>query len=193
MMRVIGVLLLLFWVFVAPARADGPVLKDGWDQLYSGDFDTAEKTFTAAKDNPATSAEAEWGLGLVAGAHAHMAAESDAKKSADYLSQSVAHLEAAQKLSPANARITTDLAYSYTMLGHELVEGGGSDGGNFDKARALYKQAENSGTPDPQALQNRAVLELYSHNAKDARDYWKMAKDLGARDPSFDKAVEEAK
>jgi len=107
----------------------------GWQYYYKGDLKTAMKRFNQAwmldPDNP----HAYWGFGVLLG-------ERSGKWGAfRKIDQAIEMLEKADRLSPQNAGILEDLAYSYTRKGFSEKEFYNRDGQEFfDKADTLYSR-----------------------------------------------------
>jgi len=158
----------------------------GWKAFLAGDLPTAMKRFNQSwlfnQENPI----AYWGFGVVMG---RRALSEDPEKN---LRESVKLLDKAHSLAPDNGRITSDLAYSLTLLGQQLSVDGKDGSSEFARAGKLYAEAEAL-VPEYAPLQyNWAVLRFYEGDFAGAKTHLEKAVELGYKpDPAFVKDLEE--
>ena len=148
--------------------------KRGWNYYYNGNFDVAIKRFNQAWMFNRKSVDAFWGFGLIMGKRAM---QEDPENN---LKESIKFLIIADSLSPKNARIMTDLAFSKTLLGYfqkeSKIQGYQS---KFNDAEAIFQNAAKIDSTYPVLYGNWSVLEYYRGNIKEAIAKLDKAKKLG--------------
>ena len=87
----------------------------GWKYLSRGDLSTAMKRFNQAWMFDRKNPDAFWGVGVIMGRRA------EKENTERNLTASIHLLSTAHELNPDNGKITSDLAYSYTLLGNHLA------------------------------------------------------------------------
>lgn len=162
--------------------------KLGWKYFYKGDLATAMKRFNQAwmfdRENP----EAYWGFGLI------MGRRSESEDPEVCLRESIKFLEIAHDKSPKNARITSDLAFSYTLLGHIFQNSKRDASSDFSKAELLFKEARDLEPEYPVTLSNWSVLKFYSRDILAARKLLSEAKSKGfTPNPEYEKKLKAQK
>ena len=172
---------------VAPDDANSTgAARLGWKYFYAGDDSTALKRFNQAwmfnRNNP----DAFWGFGLVMGKRA---SEGDPQNN---LNESINYLQIAHDLAPKNGRITGDLAFSYTLLGHLLSTQGGKPDKEFKKAEELFQEGYRLDSKYPPIVSNWAILKFYSGDYPAAKRLIREAEQIGFKpDPEFIKELNE--
>lgn len=155
-----------------------PAARLGWKYYYADDLDTAMRRFNQAWLFDQNSFDAYWGFGLVMG---RRALEEETEKN---LRESVKFLEIALKAAPAGkkARVSTDLAFSYTQLGAVYLDDaarGKDRDAAFARAGTLYASAEKLDRSYPLTFYNWSVLKFYQGNYPAARALLQRAIKLG--------------
>ena len=137
----------------------------GWEAYYQEDLDTAIKRFNQAwlfnKDNP----EVYWGFGIVMG---QRASQEHPEKN---LQESIRFLQLAKEKDPKNGRVTGDLAFSHTILGHyyKSEEKNDTDAQkHFETAGKLFATAFKADANYPPIVANWSVFYFYTEDYKKA-------------------------
>lgn len=172
---------------VEPSKENSQSAADlGWKYLNRGDLSTAMKRFNQAWMFDRKNSNAFWGFGIIMGRRAE---SGDTEKN---LKESTKLLEMAHELSLNHGKITGDLAFSYTILGHYLSSNGKDGKGHFKKAEELFADAYRREPRHPPILANWAVLKFYTGDFKTAKKLVKEAEKLGyAQNPEFLKKLNE--
>ena len=160
--------------------------EQGWKYLYRGDLSTAMKRFNQAWMFNRRNPEAFWGFGIIMG---RRAAKEDPERN---LGESVKLLTTAHELSPANGRITGDLAFSYTVLGNYLATQGKDGKKAYAQAEELFAAAYKLEPTYPPIVANWAILKFYVGDYPASRKLVSEAQKLGYEfDPRFLKELGE--
>lgn len=158
----------------------------GWDYLAKGDTDTAIKRLNQAWMFDHKNAAALWGFGAVMGMRAEQ--EEPIKN----LKESVKFLKMAKSITPINARLTTDLAYSYILLGKELQAQNQNPEEEYSSAYHLLNEAKAIQPDLSITYFYFSLLEFYKGNYSKAKDFLNKADSLGfVVDQSYNKALNE--
>jgi tetratricopeptide (TPR) repeat protein len=159
------------------------VAKTGWTYFYKDDLSTAMKRFNQAwlldQKNPAS----YWGFGVVL-----------ANK--NKYQQARVMLEKAYELAPDNARLITDMAHHYSLMGRGyMIDRNSIYEGMLKKADALFLKASQL-EPDYVLIYiNWAVNNYYHSDYKEAWDNIAQVRKHGGEqslNPDFLKALQDA-
>lgn len=148
--------------------------KLGWQYYYNQDLDTAIKRFNQAWMFDRNSVDAFWGFGVIMG-------QRGMNEDPEYhFKESIRFLEKANELSPNNARILVDLAYTHTMLAYFLkIKSQPNENKHFAKAKKYYEKAQDLEPGYPLLYANWSTLEFYQGNITEAKKQLDRAKELG--------------
>lgn len=145
----------------------------GWKNFYQGDASTAMKRFNQAWMFDRKNPQAYWGFGIIVGLRA------DQGNREKLLSESIQLLSKAHELEPKNGKITGDLAYSHTLLGHHLETLGNDGKSHFLKAETLFAKAYKTDSSYPPLVANYGILKFYTGDYSAAERLTNEAKELG--------------
>lgn len=165
-------------------EASRSAAKLGWQYFNRGDLSTAMKRFNQSwmfdRENP----EAYWGFDLIMG---RRSGSEDPEVS---LRESIRFLEMAHAKALKNARITSDLAFSHTLLGHRFQILKRDASGEFSQAERLFKEARDGEPEYPVTLSNWSVLKFYSGDIVAAKQLISEAKAKGfTPDPAYEREL----
>lgn len=156
----------------------------GWKYFAKGDVDTAIKRF-----NQAWMFDHENAVTLM-GVWRRYGRECEHGEPIKNLKESLRFLKMAKSITPNNARLTADLAYSYILLGRELQIQNQED--EYSIAYQILNEAKEMQPNFFIICFNFSLFEFYKENYSKAKDFLATVESLGfVVDPSYNEALNE--